>query len=187
MLRRVLGEEYPFLTGGMGIPRSAATLRQYLGGIRPRSILFTGTAGQLDPGLPMGTVVSPRVCTDLNGKQFSNDLGILPSREIARIEDWVIVDKGLTVARPVATRRQRLQLFRETGAAICDMESTGILEVAYEQRIYSLVVKVVSDTAESGLKAYWVHFRRNMETLAATLSRITPLLASRGPRNASES
>lgn len=67
---------------------------------------------------------------------------------------------------------QRRRLHRETGAVICDMESAAAMMIADTYGIPCLAPKIVSDTAESGMLAFYRHFGRNIEALGKRLQEL---------------
>lgn len=85
---------------------------------------------------------------------------------------WKIEGTGLTLRRPVLSARERLRLFRTTGALICDMETAAAFQEAAAADVPSLALKVVSDTAKSGLTGFWNHLETNLAVLVETLNRL---------------
>ena len=123
----------------------------------------------------MGQVVCPEAWCRKSGDCFSADAKLLAG---LRGLGWEIAGRGLTVSFPVVRARSRRKLHKRFGACICDMEAAAALEVAAAFRIPCLAPKVVSDTAASGLLAFWSHFDANLRALAEYLQR---LLASVNP------
>ena len=156
---------------GLGTRRTTQALERVLQSSPPCCIVFTGTAGQLDPGLKLGQVVVAEewcledgACTQVD-RQLTVGL---------RDRGCVVSGRGLTVSLPVVRAGSRLSLYRRYGASICDMESAGVLEVASRYGLPCVVAKVVSDTAESGIARYWSDFRGNMGVLADHLEEFLP-------------
>lgn len=174
-MRGALGDRsVRFATTGLGRRRTSANLSRLLESDRPDLLIFTGTAGQLDPRLRMGQVVLPRrwAFADGDGYAVNMETVVWPPGE----SPVVVEDLGLTVARPVVRARSRLKLYRDHGAAICDMESASALQAAAVRRVPCIAPKVVSDTADTGLGEYWRAFESNMHNLTAALSQLLRLV-----------
>ena len=87
-------------------------------------------------------------------------------------DDWEIEGCGLTVSTAVLRAKSRLALYRKFGARICDMESAIALQVASRYGIPCLAPKIVSDTAPSGIGAFWREFDSHMDQLAKYLDQL---------------
>ncbi len=175
-LRRHLETDCSFLVTGVGARRTRARLEKHFRTQAPSLFIFTGTAGQLDPALTMGQVVCPEAWCRKGGDCFPAAAELV---ERLRGLGWEIAGQGLTVRFPVVRARSRRKLHQRFGACICDMEAAAALEVAAAFKIPCLAPKVVSDTAASGLLAFWFHFDANLRALAEYLQR---LLVSVNPR-----
>lgn len=165
-LREVLGERARYAATGMGMRPTAARLRDILRDDPPSTLLFCGTAGQLDPSLRLGDVVLPEAWLFEDGRRVEADAGLLAR---FRDADWSVAPPGLTVRRPVLRPSTRRRLFERHSACVCDMESAAALEVAAERGVAAVAVKVVSDTAESGPRDFWRHLDANLGRLAKAL------------------
>ena len=175
----ILQQSLPFrcqyLVTGMGIPRTGAVLSDFFHSRKPSLLIFTGTAGQLDPKLEMGEVVFPEAWHFQDGSCFWSDLPLVAS---LRQSGWLISGRGLTVIRPVVRRQARLDLHRKFGASVCDMEAAAALKTASAFGVPCLALKVISDTSSSALVSFWTHFHTNMLKLSECLKRLIPVLAS---------
>lgn len=178
ILRRHLSHPCEYLVTGMGRRRTQENLELYFRSRKPSLFLFTGTAGQLDPALEMGRVFFPQTWCLEEGPCFEADGGWV---EGLRRQGWEISGRGLTVRFPVARKKARFELYRKHGASICDMEGAVALKVATAFRIPALAPKVISDTAESALVAFWTYFDANMLKLAAYLNRLLGDLTAPAP------
>jgi nucleoside phosphorylase len=58
------------------------------------------------------------------------------------------------------------------------MESAGILAAAGELQIPTLAVKIVSDTADTGIPGYWRDFHTNMERLGEYLQLMVRVIST---------
>ena len=170
VLQSRLGARVRYLATGLGGRRTAQCLTEnFSGQARPDLFIFTGTAGQLRPSLGLGQVVFPEAWCREDGSQFSSDPSYV---RILRNRKWDITGKGLTVRRPVLKPSTRQRLCQQWAALICDMESAWALETAGQFRVPSLGLKVVSDTANSGILSYWTQFGANMNALADSLETL---------------
>ena len=91
-------------------------------------------------------------------------------------DGWEIEGCGLTLSTAVLRTKSRLALYRKFGARICDMESVFALQVASRYGVPCLAPKIVSDTAQSGISAFWREFDSNMDQLAKYLDKLVAAL-----------
>lgn len=169
-VRAVLPSSLDFLTTGIGSRQASKVLARRLQRFRPSALLFTGTAGQLDPTCSMGTVVCPEtwmIEDQRDPTRVSEEL-LGPLRE----RGWVIGGSGLTVSLPVLRASSRLALFERTGAPICDMEAGAALQVAHSLGIPALAVKVVSDGGDCTFIDFYRNLNRNLQALGIYLQRL---------------
>jgi nucleoside phosphorylase len=165
-----------FLVTGLGARRTRKSLEETCQSEPPSLLIFTGTAGQLDPSLGMGQVIFPQKWCLEDGSCFSADVQLT---SLLRDRDgWEIEGCGLTVSSAVLRAKSRLALYRKCGARICDMESAVALQVASRHGVPCLAPKIVSDTAQSGMSAFWKEFDSNMDQLAKYLDRLIAALES---------
>jgi len=163
-----------FLVTGLGVDRTLRTLELALEQRSPSILVFTGMAGQLDPTLELGDVILPEEWKLESGTAFRVDQRLA---DFLGTSGWDVSSTGLTVSSPVVSRKRRLRLYEETGARICDMESAAAMMIADSYEIPCLAPKVVSDTADSGLLAFYREFDRNVGLLAEFLDRLLKTLA----------
>lgn len=177
-LRAKLNRDIRLITTGLGTDRTARSLESLYEKERPPLLVFTGMAGQLDPALRVGDFVFPEAWALESGTRFEVEPELV---EALRAGGWDVTGLGLTVRRPVVKEKQRLRLFRETGARICDMEGAAALMVSRSFGVRCLAAKVVSDTADSGMLSFFRNFDRNIASLAQHLGPLVDWLA-RQPR-----
>ena len=169
-LRERLQVDCRFLVTGLGSHRTRKSLEETFQSESPSLLIFTGTAGQLDPYLSMGQVIFPQEWCLEDGSCFSADVELT---SLLRDRDgWEIEGCGLTVSTAVLRAKSRLALYRKFGARICDMESAVVLQVASRHDVPCLAPKIVSDTAQSGISAFWSEFDSNMDQLAKYLDQL---------------
>lgn len=173
-LQEKLTTQSQFLVTGLGVDRTLRTLEGVFEKSKPSLLVFTGMAGQLDPTMKLGDVILPARWKLKSGTEFHVDPGLA---ELLRGSGWVVSGTGLTVSSPVVSRKRRLRLYEETGARVCDMESAAAMMIAASYQIPCLAPKVVSDTADSGLLAFYREFDRNVGLLAEYLDRLLKTLA----------
>lgn len=173
-LRRRLQLDCQFLGTGLGAERTKRSLEIAFQSQLPSLFIFTGTAGQLDPSLKIGEVILPEEWCLEDGSCFRTDPGVRAM--LKKSGDWGISGRGLTVSTPVLRGKSRLKLYRKYGARICDMESAIALQVAGQYAVPCLAPKIVSDTVDSGLSAFWKSFDRNMDELARYLENLLKLV-----------
>ncbi len=173
-LRRRMRRRWRIVTTGFGAARTAAFLESALPKSRPSLFLFTGTAGQLAPDLGMGEVALPASWMFEDGRRFQAHAETLKRLDAVRFPACA---SGLTVAKPVMRAATRERLHRESGALLCDMESAAALQIAERFEVPCLAPKVISDTAESGVAGFWLHFGANLEKLARYMDRVLDELA----------
>ncbi|UCF39112.1 MAG: hypothetical protein JSU96_09860 [Acidobacteriota bacterium] len=170
------------VTTGLGTDRTLRRLERFFEKQKPSLLIFTGMAGQLAPDLQLGEFVFPESWTFESGTAFSIDptlAGLLRDR------GWGISGIGITVRRPVVKQKARLDLNRRTGALICDMESAAALMVSQAYGVPCIAPKIISDTAESGMLAFYRHFSENVEALGREIDRLVSTFTGEdttGPR-----
>ena len=160
---------------------SAAMVAQYaVNHARPDYLLVTGIAGGLRPGLALGDVVVSRDCVqhDLDATALGFALGEVPYTEYRFLAaDPRLVE--LALATPVAGQRvvagriltgdqfisapdtaQRRRLASLQGDVV-EMEGAAIALVATVNRIPFVIIRSVSDCADSGAAAnFGAYLRR---------------------------
>lgn len=177
-LRRHLIRGIEVQVTGIGARRTQSDLQEFFHRQRPSLLIFTGTAGQLDPALELGEIVFPEAWRVEGGPVYSCHPGLV---ERLRERGWKVSGLGLTVSSPVIRPHKRRELFERTGARICDMEAAVTLEVAARHQVPVLAPKIVADTASSGIFAFWSRLDANLKLLAAYLEEL--LAALEDPRH----
>jgi len=112
------------------------------------ALVSWGVAGGLDPDLEPGTVVLPGVVVHTDGSNSRVDVA-WRDRLLMRLQSRVVISTSPLVhaTQPVTTTSDKMELYRQTGAAAVDMESAAVAVVAYEAGIPFIVVRVVVDAA----------------------------------------
>lgn len=172
-LQSLLKRDCFFLATGVGTDKTERKLRQCFRSKLPSFLIFTGNAGQLDPTVQLGQVILPEEWCLEDGSCFR------VNRELAerlREQNWKFSRRGMTVSTPVLRKESRLSLHERWGAQICDMESAAAMKVALAYGVPCLAPKIVSDTRDSGIRAFWSRFEEHMMELAGYLDRLITLL-----------
>lgn len=113
-------------------------------------IFLFGAAGALQPDLEPGQVV---VCEQLQFEQQQIDLAdkTASARAPGR-KTQISTVKQITVATPITSAAERLLKYRQTGAAIVDMESYFLAKEALAKGLQPLIIRFISDTATQPFK-----------------------------------
>jgi nucleoside phosphorylase len=110
------------------------------------SLVSFGMAGGLDPALRAGTICLPIEIISGHGASI---LTAQRWREgvSGALAGIVTVGKLLTSTRAIDTIAGKARAFLDTGAAVVDMESFAVAQVAAAQGLPFIAVRVVVDTA----------------------------------------
>jgi adenosylhomocysteine nucleosidase len=113
-----------------------------------KALASWGMAGGLDPSIRAGSILLPEEIIGQDGRIHRSETGW---RE--RLSATITARSGrlLTSAKSVGSVEDKAALFRSTGAVAVDMESAAIAEVAEQQGLPFLAVRVVVDSAEDVL------------------------------------
>jgi adenosylhomocysteine nucleosidase len=131
------------LIGGGG-EAGAAQATASLIGRGATSLLSFGFAGGLDPALPAGALVIPRLVMD-HGSVWPVDAGML------RWLGGASVDRLLSGSAIATTADAKAALWRQSGAAAIDVESGPLARAAAAASLPFAVLRAVSDPATSSL------------------------------------
>lgn len=130
----VHGRRVAWCVGGVGRARAERATRLLIDGHRPMAIISPGFAGGLDPGLARGSIVRPSAVRG-------------PGEDSKR----PLTGQGgpllVTVDEIVRTPTEKQSLAAKTGAAIVDMETLAVADVACERGLACHSVRVISDAA----------------------------------------
>jgi len=136
----IAGMRVAWCIGGVGRERAARAATLLLDGHRPQAFVSAGFAGGLDPTLARGSVVRLSAVCGHDGN------GLVPlAGEGGRML--------ITVDRIVRTPAEKQSLADATGAAVVDMETLAVAELAREARLPCHAVRVISDAAGDELPA----------------------------------
>jgi len=174
LLREVVGFKHHVEVTGLGPDRTLKNLESYFEHDLPSALIFTGVAGQLNPDFELGQIVYPEAWCLESGTRFEVD----PELRRLLVERGVKVrETGITVRKPVVRQKNRIELFRKTGASICDMESAAAMMIAGSYQVPCIAPKIISDTGKSGMLDFYRHFDKNMKNMAEDASRLASIMA----------
>ena len=131
---------------GVGRERAAWATELLLDGHRPRRVISAGFAGGLDETIPRGSLVEP------GAARRESDPAPLPLATAGRnpAQPRPLI---LTLDRIARTPAEKAALATATGAALVDMETFAVAEVAAAAGIPCHGLRVVSDSATDELPA----------------------------------
>lgn len=161
------GRRVAWCVGGVGRERAARAARLLVDGHRPTLLVAAGFAGGLDRALARGAVVEPAA---VRGSAADSE----PLRLAAAFAGPTIV----TVDRIVHSPPEKAALGAATGAALVDMETLAVAQVARDTGRLCRAVRVISDAAGDQLPA---DVTRLVEP-QSTARRVGSLLGTLGRR-----
>jgi adenosylhomocysteine nucleosidase len=125
---------------GMGFARARRATQALLDGHAPRWLLSCGFAGALQPDIPIGSIVVADSIVDQHGHTMQIDLH-MP----ADPAHGLFVGRLLTADEVVRAVALKKQLAEQHGALAVDLESLAVAQVAKENKVRFLAVRVISD------------------------------------------
>jgi nucleoside phosphorylase len=155
-LRKIAGNDVVLITGGMGPKNARSKAETALAGNerKPGAVLIIGLCGGLISSLPEGRIVTYTEC-------LTTEAGKSPHRCAHTIADSIAATLkssgiscdsvvGITSPRIATTPDERATLAK-SGAAVVDMETYSILDVAAMAGIPAAAVRVVADAVDRTL------------------------------------
>lgn len=164
------GEEVQVIAtvGGMGTVNAAATTQYLIDNYHPNAVIFSGIAGNLNPSLHINDVVlggtlryidsDMRLIAQFAPKQqeFHSDPALLA------VADKVLSQMGIKhiigiIASGnyfVDTAEKIQQVSRVTGADAVEMEGAAVCHVAARNHIPALVIRALSDNADTEYESF---------------------------------
>ena len=173
-LRKTIGFKYHVEVTGLGPDRTLKNLEAYFDHASPSALIFTGVAGQLNPDFKLGQIVYPAAWCLESGTRFEV---APPLKDHLSRQGIAVEETGITVRKPVVREKNRLKLFKETGASICDMESAAAMMIADSYGIPCIAPKIISDTGKSGMLDFYRHFDKNMQMMAEETFRLASIMS----------
>lgn len=166
-------------TTGMGRSAAAVGARALIDA-GAKALASWGMAGGLDPSLQAGAILLPNEV--LGNRVYQCEPG-WRGRLSATLE--ARSGRLLTSAKSVGSVADKAELFRTTGAVAVDMESASIAEVAEQEGVPFLAVRVIVDSAADALPRAvtaaadnegHVHIWRLIGALALAPNELAPLI-----------
>ena len=170
--------------GGMGLVNAAATVQRLLDVYHPDAIIFSGIAGSLNKSLHINDVVLGGTLRYLDSdmrliaqwkpqtEEFHSDPRLLELAERALDEIGIAHITG-TIASGnyfVDTPEKITQVIAQTGADAVEMEGAAVAHVAARNDVPALVIRALSDNADTD---YEVFKDFDISEYADTAARLT--------------
>lgn len=159
--------------GGMGLVNAAATTQRLIDAYRPDAVIFSGIAGNLNAKLHVNDVV-------LGGtlRYLDTDMRLVgqwtPGSETAPVTEFHADDRLLAVAGAaldaagityvvgtiasgnyfVDTPEATARVVRDTGADAVEMEGAAVAHVAARNGVPALVIRALSDNADTDYEVF---------------------------------
>lgn len=133
-------------TTGVGIRNSRTQTSLIIQKLKPELIVFTGTAGALDPDLRIGDII---VVNKVISLKRNSEIEIPVN--LPYLGRKYIVGSVLTENRFVNDSEEKAKLYKATGAPLVDMESWGVMEAAKQSKTRLIIIRSVSDLASDDL------------------------------------
>ncbi len=149
--------------GGMGLVNAAATTQRLIDAYHPDAVIFSGIAGNINPDLHVNDVVIGGTVRYLDTDmklvgQWAPKLQEFRSDDrLVEIADGVLTDHGIhhitgiiaSGNRFVDTDELRRSAVLQTGADAVEMEGAAVLHVAGRNGVPGLVIRALSDNADT--------------------------------------
>lgn len=140
-------ERSDILICGMGPDSASVNFRRYLSWEHPEKILNVGTGGILDPDLQLLQIVPvSRSLADYDKRRFE-----------LQNADPAVARSCITRKTPLSSREERNALYRNSGAALTDMELHALATIAAEHNIPLSAVKIASDFADENSRTQFFY------------------------------
>ncbi|MCH4209053.1 5'-methylthioadenosine/S-adenosylhomocysteine nucleosidase [Bifidobacterium sp.] len=176
--------------GGMGLVNAAATAQRLIDVYQPDGIIFSGIAGSLNKSLHINDVVLGGTLRYLDSdmrliaqwkpqtEEFHSDPKLLAIAQQALDELGIAHITG-TIASGnyfVDTPEKIAQVVAQTGADAVEMEGAAVVHVAARNDVPALVVRALSDNADTD---YEVFKEFDISEFADTAARLAITIAKR--------
>ena len=154
--------------GGMGTVNAAATAQLLIDAYRPQAVIFSGIAGNLNPALHVNDVVLGGTLRYLDSDmrliaqsapktdEFHSDTRLLKLADQALDELGMRHITGVIATGNyfVDTPEQIAAVTRATGADAVEMEGAAICHVAARNGVPALVIRALSDNADTDYEVF---------------------------------
>ena len=147
--------------GGMGLVNAAATTQLLIDEIAPDAVIFSGIAGNLNTHLHINDVV-------LGGTLRYLDTADAPVEEfhsddrLLEVADEALANAGITHITGIIasgnyfvdTPQKVEEVIRLTGADAVEMEGAAVAQVAARNNVPALVIRALSDNADTDYEVF---------------------------------
>ena len=154
--------------GGMGLVNAAATTQLLIDEIAPDAVIFSGIAGNLNTHLHINDVVLGGTLRYLDSdmrligqfapktEEFHSDGHLLDvaDRALSQMDITHIVGIIASGDYFVDTPEKTQQVVRETGADAVEMEGAAVAHVAARNEVPALVIRALSDNADTDYEVF---------------------------------
>ena len=143
--------------GGMGLVAAAATTQHLIDVYHPEAIIFSGIAGNLNKRLHINDVV-------LGGtlRYLDTDMRLVGQWHLLDVADKALADAGIThIIGTIASGNYFVddpakveEVIRATGADAVEMEGAAVAQVAARNDVPALVIRALSDNADTDYEEF---------------------------------
>jgi nucleoside phosphorylase len=152
---------------------------------RPEVLLIVGVCGGLDPSLSPGELILARRVITAERDDLAPDPSLLEAaRKALRVGGYTFSSSTLlTVDQLVGTKREKIDVWNQYGAAGVDMETYRLAEIALARGVRWLALRAVIDAAAASLPPSLLHWREEsdeQEFLRKLVRRPSDWLAAGG-------
>lgn len=154
--------------GGMGLVNASATTQYLIDTFHPEAVIFSGIAGNLNPQLHINDVVLGKTLkyldTDMRlvgqwkpqTEEFHSDEHLI-TVAIEALDEMNIVHKVGVIASGnyfVDTEQKVQEVREQTGADAVEMEGAAVAHVAARNDIPALIIRAISDNADTDYEVF---------------------------------
>ena len=155
--------------GGMGLVNAAATTQFLIDLVHPEAVIFSGIAGNLNKSLHINDIVLGKTLryldTDMRlvgqWKPGTSEFAI-PTRPLLQIAEGALDEMGInhiqgTIASGnyfVDTPQKVSQVIEQTHADAVEMEGAAVAHVAARNDVPALVIRAMSDSADTDYEEF---------------------------------
>lgn len=165
-----LDKEVVVVRSGIGKVNAAVCAQILIDEFHVEAIINTGIAGGIHDGIEIGDIVISKdvLHHDMDATGFGYDLGVIPQMDCSKfVADQELVRLANTISEELNTEirthigrvvtgdqfissKEKKQWLQETYAGYCaEMEGAAIAQVAYLNSIKFVIIRAISDKADS--------------------------------------
>ena len=170
-----LWEGHEIMIGCTGVGRNAArqVCHALLEEYRPDFFIYIGTAGSLNPGFEPGDMVAAGriVCCGETLPELGSDSRLKEAALSYGGEEKIIEGTVLTCDTPVENGELKRELVSVYGGDCVDMEGYGAAESAHIYGVPFLLVRIISDRADAGVRTDFRKFIKKASLYSSNILR----------------